>query len=145
MSGVYADLPNFYANNAPQTTILSNILVTPYRPDILIFNTKCPSFCLLELTHPLDSPQHIQATRDRKQSKVEYLQLLADFDRLKIGNYYDTIEISVLVHYQPSTVKNLFKISRSVVKDCLDSAAAASICASQRIFLARNCNEWGTN
>jgi len=31
-----------------------------------------------------------------KQSKVEYLQLLAEFDCLKIGYYYDTIEISVL-------------------------------------------------
>ena len=85
-----------------------------------------------------------------KQSKVEYLLLLADFDCLKIGNYYDTIEISVLGHYQPSTVKNLLKllafanpVPRSVVKDCLDSAAAASISALQRIFLARNCKEWG--
>ena len=36
-----ADLPNIYANNAPQTTIPADILVTPYRPDIVIFNTKC--------------------------------------------------------------------------------------------------------
>ena len=149
---VYADLPGFYANISPQTTIPSNILVTSYRPDIVLFNTKCHSICLLELTCPLDSPQHIQAARDRKQSKVEYLQLLAEFDRLKISNYYDTIEISVLGHYQPSTVKDMLKLlafvnpdfetSRSAIKAWLDSAAAASISASQRIFLSRNCKEW---
>jgi len=111
---------------------------------------------VIEKTCPLDSPHHIQAAHDRKQSKVEYLQLLAEFDRHKIGNYYDTIEISVLGHYQPSTVKNLLKLlafanpelktSRSVIKDCLDSAtAAASISASQRIFLARNYKEWCSN
>jgi len=152
---VYADLPNFYANNAPQTTIPADVLVTPYRPDIVIFNTKCQSICLLELTCPLDSPQHIQAARDRKQSKVEYIQLLAEFDRLKIRNYYETIEISVLGHYQPSTAKHLLKliaftnpelkISRGAIKDWLDSAAAASISASRRIFLARNCKEWYTD
>ena len=149
---VYADLPGFYANISPQTTIPSNILVTSYRPDIVLFNTKCHSICLLELTCPLDSPQHIQAARDRKQSKVEYLQLLAKFDRLKISNYYDTIEISVLGHYQPSIVKDMLKLlafvnpdfetSRSAIKAWLDSAAAASISASQRIFLSRNCKEW---
>ena len=48
----------------------------------------------------------------QKQSKVEYLQLLAEFDSLKIGHYYDTIEISVLGHYQLSTVKNLLKLVR---------------------------------
>ena len=65
---IYADcdLPNSYAYNAPQATIPSNILITPYHPDIVTFNTKCPSICLLELTCPLNSPQHIQAARDRK-------------------------------------------------------------------------------
>ena len=149
---VYADLLGFYANISPQTTIPSNILVTSYCPDIVLFNTKCHSICLLELTCPLDSPQHIQAARDRKQSKVEYLQLLAEFDRLKISNYYDTIEISVLGHYQPSIVKDMLKLlafvnpdfetSRSAIKAWLDSAAAASISASQRIFLSRNCKKW---
>ena len=38
------------------------------------------------------------------------------------------------------------KISRGAIKDWLDSAAAAaSISASRRIFLARNCKEWCTD
>jgi len=50
------------------------------------------------LTCPLDSTYHIQFARDRKQNEVEYLQLLAEFDRLTIANYYETIEITVLGH-----------------------------------------------
>ena len=72
---VHADLPNFYANVAPQTTIPTDLLITSYRLDIVIHNTQVPSVTLLELTCPLDSGQHIQAAHDRKQDKVEYLQL----------------------------------------------------------------------
>jgi len=72
---VYADLHNFYANDAPLTTIPTDLLITSYRPDIVIHNTQVPSVTLLELTCPLDSGQHIQAAHDKKQDKVEYLQL----------------------------------------------------------------------
>ena len=99
-------------------------------PEIVIFDTKCPSICLLELTCPLDSPQHIQAARDKKQSKIEYLQLLAKFDHLKIRHY---IMIQLKFQCQPPTVKNLLKLLAfaipelsSVIKDWLDYAAAAS-------------------
>ena len=113
------------------------------------YNSQRPSITLLELTCPLDSAQHIQAARDRKQNKAEYLQLLAEFDRLNIPHYYDTIEITVLDHYQLSTVKNILylltfvypvlSISKSSIKECLDDAASASILASRRIFLAKDC------
>ena len=53
---------------------------------------------LLELTCPLDSMQHLEAARDRKQSKEEYLQILAELDRLGFPSHYDTIELSVLGH-----------------------------------------------
>jgi len=67
----YADLLNFYANNAPQTTIPSDILITSYCPNFVIFNFQLPFITLLELTCPLDSTQHIQAAQNRKQNKVE--------------------------------------------------------------------------
>jgi len=90
----------------------------------------------------------MQSARDRKQNKVEYLQLLAEFDCLTIANYYETIEITVLGHFEVSPIKFLklySGIPRSVIKGWLDAAASASISASQRIFLARNCKEWCTN
>ena len=77
---VCADLPNFFANDTPQTTIPSDLLITSYRSDVVIHNTQCPSVTLLELTCPLDSVQHIQAIRDRKQDKVEYLHLLTELN-----------------------------------------------------------------
>ena len=78
---------------------------------------------------------------------------MAEFDRLNIANY-DTIEITVLGHFEMSLVRNFLNllnfvhddlmIPRGVIRDWLDAAAFASISASQRIFLARNCREWCT-
>ena len=107
---MYADLPNFYAHSVPQTTIPNDLLITSYHPDIMIYNSQSPSIFLLELTFPLDSAQPIRAAQDRKQNKVEYLQLLAESDCLNIPNYYGTIEITVLGHYHLSTIKNLLNV-----------------------------------
>ena len=111
---MHADIPNFYANDATQTTIPSDILITSYHPDIVIFNSQLPSITLLELTCPLDSIEHIQAARRQKQNKVEHLDLLAEFDCLNIPNCYETIEITVLGHYQLSTIKNLLNLLKFV-------------------------------
>ena len=62
---------------------------------------------LLELTCPLDSMQHLEAARNRKQSKEEYLQILPELDRLGFLSHYDTIDLSVLGHYLPSTLTSL--------------------------------------
>jgi len=60
---------------------------------------------IVELTCSLDSKQHIELARYRKQQKTEYLQLLAELDRLNISNYYTTVEVSVLGHYLCDSVK----------------------------------------
>ena len=74
---------------------------------------------------------------------------MAEFDCLTIANYYDSIEITVLGHFEVSSkhfssllnfVQGDLRISRSVIKDWLDAVHATS--ASQTIFLARNCKEW---
>jgi len=44
------NLPNFYANNALQATILSDLLSTSYRPDIVIYNTN---FHPVPIYHPI--------------------------------------------------------------------------------------------
>ena len=152
---VFADLPNFHADHCPQSTIPSSLLITSYRPDIVLYNSQASSVALLELTCPLDSNHHIESARSRKQNKPEYLQMLAEFDCLNVTNYYDTVEITVLGHYQVSCVKNLCNllkfvqtdliVSKSAIRNWLDAAAFASISASQRIFLARNCKEWHIN
>jgi len=45
---------------------------------------------LLELIFPLDSTQLLEAARDHKQSKEEYLQILSKLDRLGISSIHMT-------------------------------------------------------
>ena len=100
---VFADL---YNHQASQATIPTSILITPYRPDIVVCNSHIHSVAMLELTCPLDSVHHLESAQNRKQSKVEYLQLLAEFDRLNFSSNYETIKISTLGHYQPASIGN---------------------------------------
>jgi len=50
---VFTDLQGFRAGEAPQSTIPSTPLITPHRPDIVIYNSDKPFVALLELTCPL--------------------------------------------------------------------------------------------
>jgi len=67
--------------------IPTTIIVTAYRPDIVVFNTGTSAVAMLELTCPLDSSHHLETARFHKQSKVEYHQILAELDRLECPNY----------------------------------------------------------
>ena len=149
---VYADLQSLRASESPPATIPLAVMVTPYRPDVVIHNTATSSIVMLELTCPLDSSHHLQSARSRKQCKVEYQQLSAELDRLSISNFYETLEVSVLGHYYPFCIKNLWNllhfihqdisVSRETIRQLLDDASRKCIAASQRIFMARDCCEW---
>ena len=56
---VFADLPDFHADNTPQSTIPASLFITPYHPDIVIYNPLSSSIALLKLTCPLDSIHHM--------------------------------------------------------------------------------------
>ena len=71
-------------SESPQGTIPSSLMITPYHPDIVMYNETCNSVVLLELTCPLDTFQNLESARDHKQSKEEYLQILFELDRLGI-------------------------------------------------------------
>ena len=141
------------ASEFPQGTVPISLMVTSYHQDIVIHHITSNSIALLELTCPLDSNQHLEAARGHKQSKQEYLQILSELDRLGIPSNYDTVEISVLGHYLPSTLPSLHKsvnffnltVSKSWCRKLFDEAAGFSISASQRIFLVRACTEWTHN
>jgi len=72
----YADLPGLRASEGPQATVPSDLLITSYRSDIVVHNSEASTLAL------------------------------AEFDCLQIDNFYETVEISVLGHYQPSSVQN---------------------------------------
>ena len=78
----------------------------------------------------------VLSARSTKQRKSEYLQLLAELDLLQMVNHYETVEISILVHYQPlSFILNIKRFSdiikssaasKSNIRHILDSAAKIS-------------------
>ena len=111
---VYADLPNLRASESPLSTIPTRVMVTPFRPDIVIHNTIASGLLLFELTCPLDGTHHLREARSRKQDKIEYHQILSKLDRLDITNYYETLEISVLGHYHQYSVTNTYNALRFV-------------------------------
>jgi len=104
---VYADLHGWRSSESPQATIPSALVSIPFRPDIVVHNSVTLSVALLELTCLLNTDHNILSARSRKQNKTEYLQLLAEFDLLQISNHYETLEISVLGHYQLSSILNI--------------------------------------
>jgi len=140
---VYANLHNHRASEAPQVTIPPSPLLSSSRPDIVVHNSQAHSIALLGLTRPLDLVHHLESAWNSKQSKVEYLQLLTELDRLNI-NYYETIEILSLGHYQPASIRNFLNyinfsnlsttVPKSEARRYLDDAAFQSILASERIF-----------
>ena len=48
----FADLQGFRAGEAPQSTIPSTLLITPYRPDIVVYNSDKPPVALLAVNLP---------------------------------------------------------------------------------------------
>ena len=101
MISIYADLPGMRASDCPQSTIPPFLLITPYWPDLVIFNQSNNSVAVLELTCPLDSVQNLESdsARECKQGKNEYQEIQSEFDRLGVRCFYSTIELSVLGHY----------------------------------------------
>jgi len=144
---LYADLPGLHASDCPQATIPVSLLVTPYRPDLVIYNRSSNCVAMMELTCPLDSVERLQSARDYKQGKQEYLMIQSELHRLGVDCSYSTVEVSVLGHYLTSSLSSLQasinfiyenSISKSHSRKILDQAASASITSSRQIFLAKD-------
>ncbi|XP_065907873.1 uncharacterized protein [Dysidea avara] len=139
---IFADLDGKRASDSPPATIPPAVLVCSHRPDIVIYNAEMKSVVLLELTCPFNSRADLSAARERKQEKPEYLQIIAELDRLGFVSHYHTVEIGCLGHYLTETVTSMKRVSNlsfSKTKALLDRAAAVAITSSQRIFYAHPC------
>jgi len=66
--------------DAPPATIPPSILVSSYRPDIVVCNDDLKTISLLELTCPFNSSADLTAAHHRKALKPEYLQIVAELD-----------------------------------------------------------------
>jgi len=103
---LYTDLPGMQASDCPQATIAlpsSSLPIVRYS-DLQQGNN---SIAMLEFTCPLDSTHHLEAARDCKQGKTEYQEILSEFQHMGVDCFYDTLELSVLGHYLPSSLTSL--------------------------------------
>jgi len=83
------------------------------------------------------------------------VQLLAEMDRLNISHCYRTVEVSVLGHFQPSSIialkdvvnftQQVLPFSKGDARELLNGMSSASISASQKMFYGRNSKEWTSN
>ena len=101
---------------------------------------------MLELTCPLDSVHiyHFESASSQKQSKVEYFQLLAKFDRLRVPRQLKLQCLVTIYVYQPASVNNLLNLtkffcsdattSKLFVRKMIDDAACKSIFHPLREF-----------
>jgi len=128
---VYADLQDLRYNESPPETIPSSILVTPYRPDLVIYNKLSATMGILELTCPLDSEHHLESAHDRKQNKT---QILAELDRLNVSHCYST---SVLGHFQPHSIKAIKDVTSFVSDQALSTATVRSFLIELQFVLQR--------
>ena len=92
---LYTDLPGIWASDCSQATTPPYLLIISYRPDLVIYNKESNSIFMLELTCPLDSSCHLEAARDRKQGKTEYLETVSEFQCVGVTCSYDTLELSI--------------------------------------------------
>ena len=82
---------------------------------------------------------------------MEYQEIMSEFEYMGVDCYYDTLELSVLGHYLPSSLTSLKNcvnyiqdeenFSKSNCRQILELAAAIFISSSRKIFLVRNCPE----
>ena len=87
---LYADLPGIRASDCPQSTIPPSLIITSYCPDLVIYNQEINSLVMLELTCLFDPTGHLEAARDRKQGKTEYLEIVSELQRLGVDSLYET-------------------------------------------------------
>ena len=132
---VSADLPGIRASKSPLSiycSIPSLLMVTPYRPDIVLYSEMNCTVALFELTCPLDSFQHLESARDHKPSKEEYLQILSKLDQLSIWYYWDQCSGTLFTIFVVSIVSMFSRsISKSQCRKILNYTAGISISSSR--------------
>ena len=74
-------------------------------------------FKLIQSIIVLGRKEYFEQGRSRKQNKAEYLQILSELDRLNVTNFYETLEISVLGHFQQFSVTNTYNVLHFIDKD----------------------------
>ena len=92
---LYTALPGFRASDNPTFAVPISLVPTTVRPDIVIIHGKNVQY--LELTVPINTKDGLQATCERKQSKLNYIALINDFEAMGFSAKLNTLEVGSLV------------------------------------------------
>jgi len=137
-----------HASDSPQETVPPTILVTSYRPDIVLCNGS-NKVALLELTCLLDSVEHLKSARQHWEERVSRVAIRIWSLRNSLFLWYNwtkcfrpllTRFITEQLFWSVLTYE--VKISKFACRRIFDLAANISISSSRRIFSARDCSEW---
>ena len=143
---VFADLPNQRASEQPPSTIPPSILITPFKPDLVLIHKENKA-TVIELTCPTNTITNLQAARWRKQNKTEYGIIFSDLINQGWKVHYETLEIGSLGHHKKDMCNLLsmaVDLPKKVIQKLLDCCGKAAIFCSYQIFLARNFPSWSS-
>ena len=125
-------------------TIPPNVLVTAFKPDIVVVSQMSQEVVVLELTCPWDS--NIARSHHFKSDK--YAPLIADLSRTRVVSFF-AIEVSargqIFKDNRSRLSSFLFKCCsgpRSLTKSMLNIASKSALLSSYSIFCARMEPTW---
>ena len=131
---------------APPLTVPVSLVPTAARPDIVIIQGK--DVQLLELTVPIHTKDGLQAARERKQTKPNYIALINDLEAMGFSANLDTLEVGSLGHFDKEAIATLHAIlpnlTRSRISRLLLELSKIAVGCSSLIFHARSAT-WNLN
>ena len=123
-----------------------SLVPTAARPDIVIIQGK--DVQLLELTVPINTKDGVQAARERKQTKPNYIALINDLETMGFSANLDTLEVGSLGHFHKEAIATLHAIlpnlTRNGISRLLLELSKITVGCSH-IFHARRSATWNLN
>jgi hypothetical protein len=131
---------NMLVDYMHSTYVFPDFIVTPQRPDVLIWSPSKKRFIMIELTCPME--ENIEAATIRKQAK--YMHLLDEGKNAKWSGHLLTIEVGARGYVALSTTRCLKKLGlpHAIRNHLLKTLSTVVAKCSYAIYLARNTKRW---
>ena len=139
---LYSDMPGYTAPHGG--TIPPNILVTAFKPDIVIVSQTSQEVVVLELTCPWDS----NIARSHNYKSEKYAPLIADLSQTRVVSFF-AIEVSARGQISKDNRSRLTSFllkccsgPRSLTKSLLNISSKSALLSSYSLFCARMEPTW---
>ena len=140
---LYADLEGCKVNGG---TLPPEVILTTSRPDLVLIDKSCSphQVIMIELTMTYDRATNIEAARNRKKARYEYLASDIESKGLNCSNR--PLEVGVRGYISPSNRETLFFIAQICkVKrpgEFIKKIGKTALIGSYQIYLSRKSQEW---